>query len=93
MLQQDKPQDFVIGTGETHTVRDLVQIAFEHVGLDWEKHVEVNPAFVRPAEVDLLVADPSKAKSILKWEPKVDFPELVHMMVDADLEALSGGEK
>ena len=89
MVQQDQPDDIVIGTGETHTVRELVQIAFEHVGLDWEKYVEIDPRFVRPAEVDYLVADPSKANSVLKWKPKVDFAGLVHMMVDADLKALS----
>ncbi|MFZ5444653.1 MAG: GDP-mannose 4,6-dehydratase [Myxococcota bacterium] len=85
MLQQDKPEDFVIATNETHSVRELVQIAFARVGLDWEKHVEVDPAFVRPAEVDLLIGDFSKAKRQLGWEPKVRFKELVEMMVDADL--------
>ena len=89
MLQQDQPDDFVIGIGETHTVRELVQLAFEHVGLDWQKYVETDPALVRPAEVDLLVADPSKANSVLEWTPGVNFPDLVRMMVDADIKALS----
>ena len=93
MLQKDRPEDYVVGTGKTHTVRELVEIAFEHVGLDWQKYVEINPALVRPAEVDLLVAEPSKAKSVLNWKPKVDFPSLVRMMVDADLEALSKENK
>ena len=93
MLQQDQPEDFVIGTGMTHTVRELVRIAFEHVGLDWQKNVEINPGLVRPAEVDLLVADPSKADSVLGWKPKVDFPGLVNMMVDADLKAATQANK
>jgi GDPmannose 4,6-dehydratase len=93
MLQKDQPEDYVVGTGKTHTVRELVEIAFEHVGLDWQKYVETNPALVRPAEVDLLIANPSKAKSVLKWKPEVDFPSLVRMMVDADLEALSKENK
>ena len=93
MLQKDRPEDYVVGTGKTHKVRELVEIAFEHVGLDWQKYVEINPALVRPAEVDLLVAEPSKAKSVLNWKPKVDFPSLVRMMVDADLEALSKENK
>lgn len=89
MMQRDQGEDFVIGTGETHTVRELVQIAFEHAGLDWEKYVKISPDLVRPAEVDYLVADPSKANSVLEWKPKVEFPGLVRMMVDADLKALS----
>ncbi len=87
MLQQDQPDDFVVGTGETHSVRDFVQLAFEHAGLDWQRHVEIDPALVRPAEVDHLVADPSKARSSLKWNQHVDFQGLVRMMVDADLKA------
>jgi GDPmannose 4,6-dehydratase len=88
MLQQDEPYDYVVGTGETHSVRELCQVAFEHLGLDWEKHVVVDPEFYRPAEVDLLVSDPSRARAELGWEPTVSFPELIQMMVDADLEQL-----
>jgi len=91
MLQQPTPQDYVIGTGHTHSVRELVEAAFSHVGLDWRKHVVTDPRFMRPAEVDLLQADPSKAKRELGWTPKVGFPELVAMMVDADVERLRGG--
>ncbi len=90
MLQRPEAQDYVIGTGATHSVRELVQAAFGHVGLDWEKHVVVDPKFIRPAEVDLLQADPSKAKAELGWEPKLSFEELVAMMVDADLQRLAG---
>jgi GDPmannose 4,6-dehydratase len=86
MLQQATPEDFVIATGQTHTVRDLVRVAFGHVGLDWQKYTVQDPAFIRPAEVDLLLGDPSKAKRILGWEPEVSFERLVRMMVDADLE-------
>jgi GDPmannose 4,6-dehydratase len=89
MLQQDEPYDYVVGTGETHSVRELCQVAFEHLGLDWEKHVVVDPEFYRPAEVDLLVSDPSRARAKLGWEPTVSFPELIQMMVDADLEQLA----
>ncbi|HEX7336016.1 MAG TPA: GDP-mannose 4,6-dehydratase [Gemmatimonadales bacterium] len=90
MLQQPSPQDYVIGTGHTHSVRELVEAAFSHVGLDWRKHVVTDPRFMRPAEVDLLQADPSKAKRELGWTPKVGFTDLVAMMVDADLERLRG---
>jgi GDPmannose 4,6-dehydratase len=86
MLQQDTPDDYVIATGETHAVREFCQLAFSHVGLDYEDHVVVDEKFFRPAEVDLLVGDPSKAKKVLGWELKVSFPELVKMMVEADLE-------
>ncbi|HMA39493.1 MAG TPA: GDP-mannose 4,6-dehydratase [Gemmatimonadales bacterium] len=89
MLQQPAPDDYVIGTGESHTVRDLVAIAFEHVGLDWKKHVVVDRTLVRPAEVDVLRADPSKAQRTLRWRPTVGFAELVRMMVSADLERLA----
>lgn len=89
MLQQEKPEDFVIGTGETHSVREFCQLAFGHVGLDYREFVIQDERFYRPAEVDLLVADPSKARAKLGWEPSVTFPELVKMMVDADLERLS----
>jgi len=87
MLQQEQPDDYVVGTGETHSVEEFVQIAFDHVGLDWRRHVVVDPAFYRPAEVDLLLGDPSKAQRVLGWRREVSFPQLVTMMVDADLEA------
>ena len=86
MLQQDEPDDYVIATGTTHSVRDLVQVAFAHAGLDWEKYVTLDQRFIRPAEVDLLIGDPAKAKATLGWTPSVDFEQLVRMMVDADIE-------
>jgi GDPmannose 4,6-dehydratase len=86
MLQQDEPDDYVVGTGHTCSVRDLCQTAFSYVGLDYQDYVKVDPKFFRPAEVDLLVADAAKAREKLGWEPKVSFEGLVHMMVDADLE-------
>jgi GDPmannose 4,6-dehydratase len=86
MLQQQEPDDYVIATGETRSVRELVETAFRLAGLDWEKHVVIDPAFVRPAEVDLLVGDATKAKEKLGWMPKVTFPQLVEMMLRADLE-------
>jgi len=87
MVQQDKPDDYVIASGETHTVRELVEIAFAHAGIDdYEKHTVVNPLYYRPAEVDLLIGDASKAHEKLGWKPKVDFKRLIEMMVDADLE-------
>lgn len=87
MLQQDVADDYVISTGETHTIRELLAVAFEHVGIaDWEPLVEQSPEFMRPAEVDLLVGDPTKARTVLGWEPKVGFAELVTMMVDSDLQ-------
>lgn len=88
MLQQDHPDDYVVATGETHAVREFCQVAFDHVGLDWEKYVVVDPRFYRPAEVDLLVGDPGKAGRALQWEPSVTFQQLVRIMVDADLAAL-----
>ena len=88
MLQQDHPDDYLVATGETHSVREFCQVAFDHVGLDWEKHVVVDPKFYRPAEVDLLVGEPSKAKRLLGWEPSVTFQELVRIMTDADLAGL-----
>lgn len=88
MLQQDTPEDFVIATGVSHSVRDLVETAFSHVGLDWQKHVVVDPRFIRPAEVDILIGDAGKAKQVLGWEPEVSFEQMVRMMVDADLERL-----
>ena len=89
MLQQDQPDDYVLATGETHTVRELVEIAFDQVGLKWEDHVVIDQQFFRPAEVDLLIGDPTKAREKLGWKPQVGFEELVRMMVDADLKALS----
>ena len=88
MLQQDAPDDYVVAMGENHTVRELVEVAFGHVGLDWQRYVKTDPAFLRPAEVDTLIGDPSKAKERLGWRPKVSFAELVAMMVDADLARL-----
>jgi GDPmannose 4,6-dehydratase len=88
MLQQDQPDDYVVATGETHSVRELCQAAFGHVGLDWQDYVVQDQRFMRPAEVDLLVGDASKAGDVLGWEPTVTFRGLVEMMVDADLEAL-----
>jgi GDPmannose 4,6-dehydratase len=88
MLQAEQPDDYVVASHETHSVRELCEIAFAHVGLDWKKHVFTDPAFVRPAEVELLIGDYSKAKRNLGWEPKVGFRQLVEMMVDADLERL-----
>ncbi len=86
MLQRPGPDDYVIATGQTHTVRKLVEVAFERVGLDWQKHVVQAPELFRPAEVDLLVGDASKARDVLGWRPEVTFEQLVHRMVDADLE-------
>jgi GDPmannose 4,6-dehydratase len=88
MLQQDQPEDYVIATGETHAVRELCEIAFGYVDLDWEQYVVQDERFMRPAEVDLLVGDASKASKVLGWEPAVTFHELIEMMVDTDLEAL-----
>jgi GDPmannose 4,6-dehydratase len=89
ILQQEKPQDYVIGSGQAHSVRELVELAFTHVGLDYRQYVVSDPKYYRPAEVDVLLADPSKARRELGWTPKVGFAELVGMMVDADLERLS----
>ncbi|WP_019007114.1 GDP-mannose 4,6-dehydratase [Cohnella laeviribosi] len=88
MLQQDKPDDFVISTGETHTVQELVEIAFSYVGLNWQDYVVIDPKFVRPAEVDLLLGDCSKAKEKLGWKREVGFEQMIRMMVDHDLERL-----
>jgi GDPmannose 4,6-dehydratase len=88
MLQQESPCDFVIGTGETHSVREFCEEAFDYVGLDYKDFVVQDPRFYRPAEVDLLVSNPSKARQVLGWEPKVSFTELVRMMVEADMERL-----
>jgi GDPmannose 4,6-dehydratase len=94
MLQQPTAEDYVIATGATHSVQDFVTLAFSHVGLDWKKYVKVDERFIRPAEVDILVGDATKAKDKLKWTPEVDFPGLVKMMVDADVKRLSAfGER
>ena len=87
MLQQEKPDDYVIATGETHSVKEFLQEAFSYAGLDWNKYVEIDPRYFRPAEVDLLIGDASKAKAKLGWVPKTNFKELVKIMVDADLKA------
>jgi GDPmannose 4,6-dehydratase len=88
MLQQEQPEDFVIATGKPHTVRELVELAFACVALDWKKYVVLDPSLIRPAEVDLLVGDASKARRILGWQPEVSFPELIRRMVESDLENL-----
>jgi GDPmannose 4,6-dehydratase len=92
MLQQDEPDDFVVATGQTHSVREFCELAFSRVNLDYRDHVVVDEKFIRPAEVDLLVGDPGKAKKVLGWEPKTTFADLVGMMVDADM-ALVGDLK
>lgn len=89
MLQQDEADDYVIATGETHTVQKLVEVAFGHAGLSWEQYVKQDPRFLRPAEVDLLIGDPTKAEKKLGWKPKVSFEQMIQMMVDADIERLS----
>jgi GDPmannose 4,6-dehydratase len=91
MLQQDEPDDFVIATGEAHSVRELVDVAFARVGLDPESHIRIDPRFLRPAEVEHLVGDASKAREKLGWEPRTSFEEMVQLMVDADLELLASG--
>jgi GDPmannose 4,6-dehydratase len=88
MLQQEKPDDYVVATNETHSVREFLELAFGQAGLDWRKHVEIDPRYYRPAEVDLLIGDYSKAKRQLGWEPKTKFHDLVKLMVDADVELL-----
>ncbi len=88
MLQQDQPDDYVIATGQTHSIERLLQVAFEHVGLNWRDYAVQDPRFMRPAEVDLLVGDPSKAHARLGWEPQVNFEELISMMVESDLRLL-----
>lgn len=87
MLQQDEPDDYVIATGETHSVRELLDVAFSHLNLDWGRYVKIDPRYYRPTEVDLLIGDASKVKKKLDWQPKVKFKELITMMVDADLQA------
>ncbi|MCC7361611.1 MAG: GDP-mannose 4,6-dehydratase [Anaerolineales bacterium] len=93
MLQQDQPDDYVVATGETHAVRELCEVAFQHVGLDYHQHVVQDERYFRPAEVDLLVGDAEKAGRVLGWEPQVNFRQLVEMMVDADLDALQNGRE
>jgi GDPmannose 4,6-dehydratase len=93
MLQQDEADDFVIATGESHSVRELVEVAFGHVGLDWQKYVKLDPRFLRPAEVDHLIGDPAKAQRLLGWRPEVDFRGLVTMMVDADVARLASASR
>ena len=93
MLQQPEPDDFVIATGEKHSVREFVELAFAHVGLDWKKYVEVDSRFLRPADVNTLRGDPEKARRLLGWEPKVSFDELVTMMVDADVARIQGDSR
>jgi len=90
MLQQDKPDNYVVATGETHTVEELVRAAFDYLNLDWKKHIKIDPRFIRPAEVELLIGDSSKAKKELGWIPKYSFEGLVKMMVDADYKLLTG---
>jgi GDPmannose 4,6-dehydratase len=91
MLQEDEPDDYVIATGEAHSVRELVRVAFEHAGLDPDEHVRIDPRFLRPAEVEHLIGDPSKAREKLGWTPKTTFEQMVKLMVDADLELLQRG--
>jgi GDPmannose 4,6-dehydratase len=93
MLQQDHPDDFVVATGETHAVQEFCDVAFSHVGLNWHDHVVIDQKFFRPAEVDLLVGDPTKARTILNWEPSLTFKELVQLMVDEDLKAIKDGRE
>ncbi|MEY2486344.1 MAG: GDPmannose 4,6-dehydratase [Verrucomicrobiota bacterium] len=89
MLQQDNPDDFVVATGETHTVREFLELVFRHAGLEWEKYVEIDPRYFRPAEVDLLIGDATKAKKKLGWKPRTQFPDLVKIMTDADIALLA----
>ena len=89
MLQQDSPDDYVVATGETHSIRDFLELAFGHVGLCWQDHVVVDERFLRPAEVDMLVGDATRARRVLGWAPTVSFPDLVGMMVESDLRSVS----
>ena len=92
MLQQDRPDDYVIATGISHSVRELVEVAFAHVGLDWQKYVRVDPALLRPAEVEHLLGNPAKAGAELGWTPTIDFKKLIEMMVDADLKRVASSQ-
>ena len=91
MLQRDRPEDYVVATGVSHSVRELIEIAFTHAGLAWEDHVRVDPALLRPAEVDHLLGDPARARAELGWAPTVTFKQLVEIMVDADIQRLATG--
>jgi GDPmannose 4,6-dehydratase len=93
MLQQDEPDDYVVATGESHSVRDLVELAFAHVGLDWQQYVHEDPKLYRPAEVDTLLGDWSHAREKLGWRPEVSFAQLVQMMVDSDLGLVRASEQ
>ena len=93
MLQQDKPEDYVIATGETHSVRDFLTEAFSYADLDWQKYVELDEKYLRPAEVDLLVGDASKARDVLRWQPSTTFKDLVRLMVDADMALVNNGQR
>jgi GDPmannose 4,6-dehydratase len=88
MLQQDQPDDYVVGTGQTHSVRELCQVAFGHLGLNYQDYIKTDSRFIRPADVDLLVSDSTKARADLSWEPQVPFEDLVVMMVESDLKQL-----
>jgi GDPmannose 4,6-dehydratase len=91
MLQEDEPDDYVIATGEAHSVRELVDVAFAHVGLDPDDHVRIDERYLRPAEVEHLIGDPSKAREKLGWQPRTSFEDMVKLMVDSDLELLASG--
>ena len=91
MLQQDHPDDYVVATGETHSVKELVELSFAAADLDWEKHVVIDERFLRPAEVDLLIGDPAKAKRQLGWKPEITFEQMIERMVKSDIEKLKGG--
>ena len=93
MLQQEQPENFVIGTGEIYSVREFCELALGYVGLDYHDFVVQDPHFYRPAEVDVLISDPSKARRVLEWRPKTDFKQLVKMMVDSDMERLKASSK
>ena len=88
MLQQEKPDDFVVATGETHSIREFLEVAFSYANLNWQDYVAFDERYLRPAEVDLLIGDPTKAKTVLGWEPEITFEGLVKLMVDSDLEAI-----
>jgi GDPmannose 4,6-dehydratase len=93
MLQQPEPDDYVVATGETHSVKEFLELAFAHAGLDWKKHVEIDPKFYRPAEVDHLVGDAAKARQKLGWTPGTKFADLARLMVDADVKLLAAQRK
>jgi GDPmannose 4,6-dehydratase len=93
MLQQPEPDDYVVATGETHSVREFLELAFDHVKLDWKKYVEIDPQFYRPAEVDQLIGNAEKARKKLGWTPRIKFAELVRLMVEADVKMLAERKK